>query len=439
MSARESHIGERDSTADFDVAVRARVAAVAAGIDENRAAITQEIMARLASRSETLRWDPGLGRMLTAVVEAGVGVAVQMLEHDLAADQLPATPLSVEYARMLAQRDVPITALVAGSNLIDDVVLQWCLERLEGSDAGASIVARTALVIMAKLSARSDRVFQEVLEAYDAERETWLFNRSAARSARIGDLLAGRPCDPDVAEGTLGYRLHHDHLGLVFWIDDVPTDDDPRYLERCTARLADRLGCSAAPLFEPRDEHTAWVWLPFGAGAEFDLLLLIETVAGWERPVTVAAGALRAGVEGFARTHQQAVQAQVVALASGVPGSRVVPIEEVGAVALMCENRDATREWVYDVLGPLAADEPAAAQCRDTVRVFLSTGSSYTATATALNMHKNSVAYRVHKAEGKLGRKVYVRRLDLENALALCHWLGPAVLRSASDQRIPHS
>ncbi|OLL16239.1 MULTISPECIES: helix-turn-helix domain-containing protein [unclassified Rhodococcus (in: high G+C Gram-positive bacteria)] len=201
------------------------------------------------------------------------------------------------------------------------------------------------------------------------------------------------------------------------------------------------IGSAAAPrrCSSPATSTPSGGWLPFPAGAELDLPLLTETVAGWERPVTVATGALQAGIEGFVRTHRQAVQAQIVALAAGIPGPRVVPIKDVGAVALMCENLDATREWVHEVLGALAADDPAAAQCRDTVRVFLSTGSSYTATVTALNMHKNSVAYRIHKAEDKLGRKVHVRRLDPENALALCHWLGPAVLCSASDQRVPHS
>ncbi|OLL16240.1 MULTISPECIES: hypothetical protein [unclassified Rhodococcus (in: high G+C Gram-positive bacteria)] len=204
MSAREPGVGKWDPTADLDTAVRARVAAVAADIDENRAAITQEIVARLAARSETPKWDPGLGRMLTAVVEAGIGATVQMLAHDIAPDQLSATPLSVEYVRLLAQRNLPIIAVVTGSNLVDDVVLRWCLERLEVSDAGASIVARTTLVVMTKLAARSERVFQEMLEAYDAERETWLFNRGAARSARLGDILAGRPCDQAVAESALG-------------------------------------------------------------------------------------------------------------------------------------------------------------------------------------------------------------------------------------------
>jgi DNA-binding PucR family transcriptional regulator len=43
-------------------------------------------------------------------------------------------------------------------------------------------------------------------------------------------------------------------------------------------------------------------------------------------------------------------------------------------------------------------------------------------------MHKNSVQYRVRKAEDLLGREITANRLDMEVALALCRWLGSAVL-----------
>lgn len=85
------------------------------------------------------------------------------------------------------------------------------------------------------------------------------------------------------------------------------------------------------------------------------------------------------------------------------------------------------------MLGRLAADDPAAAQLRHTLREFLSSGGSFVATAEKLHLHRNSVAYRISKAEEQIGHSVRECRLDLENALALCHWLGAAVLAPDSE------
>jgi DNA-binding PucR family transcriptional regulator len=80
------------------------------------------------------------------------------------------------------------------------------------------------------------------------------------------------------------------------------------------------------------------------------------------------------------------------------------------------------------VLGPLAADEEAAARLRDTVRVFLETKRSYLETAARLHLHKNTVHYRVRKAEEMRGRPLDDDRVGVEVALLACDRLGSAVL-----------
>jgi DNA-binding PucR family transcriptional regulator len=46
-----------------------------------------------------------------------------------------------------------------------------------------------------------------------------------------------------------------------------------------------------------------------------------------------------------------------------------------------------------------------------------------------LALHKNSVQYRIRKAEEALGGRIDDRRADLELALRACQYLGQAVLR----------
>ena len=57
------------------------------------------------------------------------------------------------------------------------------------------------------------------------------------------------------------------------------------------------------------------------------------------------------------------------------------------------------------------------------------------ATAERLTLHKNSVQYRVRKAEESLGRPIGEDRLSVELALLASQWLGAAVLRQAGAAR----
>jgi DNA-binding PucR family transcriptional regulator len=52
-----------------------------------------------------------------------------------------------------------------------------------------------------------------------------------------------------------------------------------------------------------------------------------------------------------------------------------------------------------------------------------------------LNLHRNSVRYRVRKAEAERGRPVTEDRMDVELALQVCHFLGDAVLDPSQTHR----
>lgn len=95
----------------------------------------------------------------------------------------------------------------------------------------------------------------------------------------------------------------------------------------------------------------------------------------------------------------------------------------------MVQTPGKTRDWVQATLGDLALDDENSERLRDTLRVFLSFERSYTATADALLMHKNSIKYRVASAEKALGRSIVDDRQSIELALTACYWLGPTVLR----------
>ena len=278
-----------------------------------------------------------------------------------------------------------------------------------------------------------DQTSEEIVAAYTYEREHWLRNRSAARAARIRDLLSGERVNVSATEATLGYRLRQYHVGLVCWAGDATAAvDNITRLEHAISHVAGKAACSGDPVFLPRDESSAWGWLPLGIRDTFDATA--ASTAGVDGDIHFAFGNAVKGATGFRLTHQQAVAAQAVALAAGSPPPRVVTFSEVAPVAMMLGSADLLRAWVLATLGGLATDDEHHARLRDTLLVFLQSGGSYKATAEQIVLHKNTVQYRIRKAEESFGRPAAENRHDVELALQASRWLGSAVLQPARER-----
>ncbi len=414
---------------DQPISTRELVARV--GVETNRrlAEITQDLLERLVAEVDEIAGDDRLVQLMAASIEGNVDTIVHMLRHGIDVERTTTPSAAVEYARRVAQHGLPLNALVRCYRLGQERFLRWCLEELRRQCDDAATVSNAAMRIVADTSAYIDRASQHVVEVYEEERERWLVNRNASRFARVRELLDGRISDIGAAENTLGYRLRQRHVGLVAWLDKDESDNDElAYLERSMVALAAKAGCAGKPLLIPSDELSAWGWLPFDSNHDFDAAAFAENVASLDRPVRVAVGTPRAGARGFAHTHEQAKQAQSVALAARIAGPAAMAFGDVGGVALMCGNLEATRAWVADTLGALAVNDESRARLRETLRVFLASGGRYTAAADQLNLHRNSVVYRLHRAEEELGRSLRKDRLQLELALDVCHWLGTIVL-----------
>lgn len=151
---------------------------------------------------------------------------------------------------------------------------------------------------------------------------------------------------------------------------------------------------------------------------------------------TAEMGSPGSGVSGFRRTHQQALGAQVVALAASGSDRPVTSFPEVAPLALMSGSPELMRIWVIDTLGALADDNSHSAVLRDTLRVFLQENGSFVATAERLTLYKNTVRYRVGKAEESLGDPAGGDHLQVELALLAAQWLGSSVLRQPGSARL---
>ena len=409
---------------------------VSAALVPRSAELATDIYALIVKEIPALHGDSRVLTLLEASVAENVSTTLHILQHGIDLEHVRAPAAAEEYARRLAQHGVPVAALLRAYRIGSARFQECCLAELGRRTDRASVVSATGMRIAGTLNAYIDRVSEEVLGAYESEKEKWLRNQSAARAARVRALL--REDQPDVAasEAILGYRLRQYHLGVVTWITGAPTGGNALgLLERATGEVAAQAGCDGRLMFVPQDESSAYAWLSLGGRRDVSLAdVSVKSIGSGER-IQFAFGEPALGVAGFRRTHQQAVSAQAVVLAAGPTGPAVTAFAEVAPLALMSGSLELLRAWVAETLGPLAHDDENSARLRETLRVFLQENLSYKATAERLVLHKNTVQYRVRKAEESLQHPVAQDRLLIELALLATQRLGVAVLRPDAGVR----
>ncbi len=412
-------------------AVAELLAGVAAAVSRRVAAVSEDVYEVILREIPELRDDKPVLALLASSVHSNVGTCLQVMQHqiDLSAVQAPAAAL--EYARRRAQRGTPLTALLRAYRLGHACFSDWVLKELAQQTDDAQMITAVTLSMSKIVAGYVDQTSEEIVAAYTRERENWLRNRSAARAARIRDLLSGERINVSATEATLGYRLRQYHVGVVCWADDaVAAADNITRLEHAISHVAGKAACSD-PVFLPRDVSSAWAWLPLGIRDTFDAAE--ASVVGVDGDIHIAFGDAAKGTTGFRLTHRQAIAAQAVALAADSP-PRAVAFSEVAPVAMMLGSADLLRAWVLSTLAGLAADDEHHARLRDTLLAFLQSGGSYKTTAERLMLHKNTVQYRIRKAEESLGRPMGENRHDVELALRASHWLGSSVLQPTRER-----
>jgi PucR C-terminal helix-turn-helix domain/GGDEF-like domain len=406
-------------------------AEVGSALVPRTAEMSADIYRLIVDEIPQLHGDRRVLKLLEASVSENVTAMLHVIQHGIDLENVHAPTAAGEYARRLAQRGMPVAALLRAYRIGSTRFLDRCLEELARRTDDASVVSASGIRIAGVTAAYIDKVSEEVLIAYEAEKENWLRNLSVARAARVRTLLSGEQVDTDSTETVLGYRLRQHHVGAVAWITGGADNGTLGRLEQATVHAAAQAGCSGRPIFIPQDESSAWAWFPLGAGRTFPAQAATAGIAGGSAGLRFAFGAPATGVAGFRRTHRQALSTQTIALAAGSSGQLVTSFDEVAPLALMAGSIDLLRAWVIQTLGALAGDDENNARLRGTLSVFLQENGSYKATAERLTLHKNTVQYRIRKAEQSLGRPVSEDRLHLELALLASQRLGPAVLRQA--------
>jgi hypothetical protein len=414
-------------------AIAELMADVAAAVSGRVAEVSEDVYEVIMREIPELHDDKAVLALLASSVRSNIGTCLQIIQHQIELSAVRAPATSLEYARRRAQLGTPLTALLRAYRLGHTRFTDWLFKELARQADDARMISAATMGMSTIVAGYVDQTSEEIVAAYAREREHWLRNRSAARAARIRDLLSGQRINVSATEATLGYRLRQYHVGVVCWAgDSAAAVDNITRLEHAIGHVAGKAACAGGPLFVPRDETSAWAWLPLGIRDRFDAEQ--ACTAGADPDLHFAFGDAAKGTAGFRLTHRQAIAAQAVALAAGSAVPQAVAFSRVAPVAMMLGSADLLRSWVLSTLAGLATDDEHHARLRDTLLTFLQTGGSYKTTAERLVLHKNTVQYRIRKAAESLGRPVGENQRDVELALRASHWLGSSVLQPARER-----
>lgn len=411
---------------DVAAGVARTVASVATALNSRVQELSRDVREAIVGGIPEIRGDERLLEALAASVEANVVTFLHVLQGAASLDEAEAPAAALGYARRLAQRGISQDALIRTYRVGHARFLRWCFRELDTHRGNTHVCSATQTIVDQSFQ-YIDSVALQVALAYEAERDRWSRNRAAAQRGRVRALLNGDRVDLAATERLLDYRFAQRHVAMVVWCPRSNGAQCLLELEQAIDRIGARLPSNAAtPLFVPFDDMCAWAWfpLPDGMGQKS----IIDSIADLETPIRVALGDEGVGVDGFRQTHREALRAQSIALTAGDHAPRVTRFSEIAPIATLSSDIEFTRAWVGTTLGELASADAATERLRETALVFLRNGASYTAAADLLNIHKNTVHYRIQKVEEILERPLRDSPIDLQLALLACHWMREAVL-----------
>ncbi|PND51833.1 MULTISPECIES: CdaR family transcriptional regulator [Rhodococcus] len=359
----------------------------------------------------------GKGPAQVATVRWGTESAAIIAMRVIDSGELVGEPMTEDTARAIqdyVHRGIALPVVWAavrqGHAWLAEAYMRACVDVVSVADQPAQLQHASEA-----LFGFIDKFSDDIGHEYGAEHERWVMTTVAAREEVVTAVLAGTCTDVRGAEQVLHYVLaHRTHLGLILWFDRPATADDSA-LHKIALALLHAAGAEQT-LIMPHGLSSLYAWGNSIRALEPDQL---KSVLDANPGIRGALGSPRRGLDGFVRTHEQAREARAVADAlPGVPDA-LVSFDEVRLLTLLVHDMDKARRFVDDVLGELAADDPHIEDLRKTAAAYLRLKRSPLAVANELYVVRNTVSYRLKKAEDLLGHSLDEYTLETWVALVL--------------------
>lgn len=332
--------------------------------------------------------------------------------------ELPAQ--AADLARSLARRGLDLRVLLKVYRTAHQMVFQYFSDATAEVAGGAPARDEVLIYIWQRAGQWMDDSIERLIEIYYDERQLRLEGALARRTEIVEGLLAGTVTGADDASMVLGHALGHWQTALVAWAPEAGVGVGDAMSEIADA-AARSLG-APHPLSLLVGTRDLWAWIATPAAPDLAPLAQLHDrldAAG----IRIAVGGPAPGVAGFRTSHEEARAAHQ--LAAGAPATApIVDYRDVELLTLAAGREQLLRRMVARELGDLLGADKNLAQLRDTVLAYLTT-RNVEAAAERLFVHKNTVRYRVARAEELLGHPITERAAHLELALRYVALFGP--------------
>lgn len=391
--------------------------------------VTVHLSKQLAGSVPEFFEDEDLIREVEASAYGNVAAMLSVFRAENSAEDVPIRAEVTAFASAVARRQIPLESLIqayrVGQTLFSRLWMDVLAEHITDRDVFIEALHRS----FDELNIYLDRVVAQLVADYERERERWLRGESARRTALVARLLRGDRIPIDHASRQLDHDLRAPQTALVAWT--ASHGEVERQLSALETRLASIASATGVTrmLTLAAGTFTMWAWI----AGDFDTERLSDCDGKLDSPeVLVAAGQTVHGDDAFRISHEQALRARHVASHMTSPAP-ITLHADVATVALLADDYDEVRRFVSQTLGNLACRTAVAAQLRETLRVFLQEGGNTRQASERLFMHRNTVLYRLRRAQELIGAPLDTRRLSVEVALLFVDTFGDEMLPPASE------
>ncbi|KXF56447.1 hypothetical protein AXA44_34455 [Rhodococcus sp. SC4] len=320
---------------------------------------------------------------------------------------------AVQSAREYVHKRIPLALVLAtvrrGHSWLTESLMRECTRIVAPDDHVTELTALSELAFE-----YVDRLAGALGSAYLDEHERWLSTANAVRDEAAHALIAGKDVDVRLASQALRYQVEDRHHIAIFVWQESSLSGEMSLLQSSASKYLDSIGAEGV-LLMPQGRFSLWAWgsrrsafrdnyrdQPFSAGPR----------------LRVTVGVPGVGATGFRQSHLDALEALKVAHLTGIVNNVVVHHRDINLLALLLSNPRSAEQFVARELGSLANNDPQTREIRRTVRSYLETHSPQ-ATAEQLFIARNTVGYRLRRAESVIGHPVTERTVELWAAIVI--------------------
>lgn len=394
--------------------------------------VTSELTAAIHRELPQLQVDDELARGTYASTAGVVAMFIDRVRREASLTEVEPPDAAIAFARELVRRGLPLDDLLRSYHIGQATFFERWIADVRGILQDPADFARAVEEAAVSTFAFVRALDGGLVRRWAEEREAWVRTTAAAQAETVRALLAGDEQDLVAAGSRLGYNLGHVHTAFVVWRPDAATattSSDLGSLERTAAGVADLLRGRDRLIVPLRGSLVAG-WVDGGdAAALSGGRVPREAIAG----TLVAVGSPGGGLEGFRRSHQEALDAWRVARLSGRAAGSLVSYTATAVAALASTDLDRARAFVQAELGSIAGEDDGSRRLTATLVAYLEEGLSPRRTARRLGVHENTVVNRVKTIEARLGHPIKPRMTELLVAARLAPLLPSAAVRGAAS------